>query len=63
MKARELMKDAPEIATLFDRCFSSEYDVDAYDLFYVHGLAERDRITELLYEGKTRSVSQKGAAK
>jgi hypothetical protein len=44
MKARELMKDAPELKTLLDRCLSVDYDIDKFDFFYMQALSERDAL-------------------
>ena len=41
MKARELMRDGPTIKELFDRCISTDYEVDSHDFFYMQAMSER----------------------
>ncbi len=43
MYARELMKDAPELDVLLDRCMSSDYRVDKFDSFFMQRISERDQ--------------------
>lgn len=43
MYARELMRDAPELDVLLDRCMSNDYGVDKFDFFFMQRISERDQ--------------------
>ena len=49
MKARELMRDGPTIKELFDRCISTDYEVDSHDFFYMQAMSERLSLRSVSY--------------